>query len=78
MATPVPLYLYYVSRERAVEIVRSGNPEGWPKTKENKAKIEEMAKVLQSLTGVYSDCSWCARKEIYKHLKKWVEGNGLL
>lgn len=67
-----------MSLERAVDIVKSGSPEGWPKTKENEEKVREMVRVLKSLTGCNVECSWCARIEVYKHLKKWVVGNGLL
>jgi hypothetical protein len=64
--------------ERAVEILKSGNPENWPKTKENKEKVVEMARVLKGLTNNCVECSWCARGEIYKNLVKWMKGNGHL
>ncbi len=64
--------------ERAVEIIKSGSPDGWPKTRENKEKVREMALVYQSLIGGNVECSWCARVEIYKCLKKWLGRNGKL
>lgn len=63
---------------RGAEIVKSGNPEGWPKTRENKTLVDELGKILQGITGQYVECSWCNRGAIYKHLKKWLEGNGHL
>lgn len=64
--------------KRAVEIVKSGNPEGLPKTKENRAVVDEMGGLLASLAGKNVECSWCARGQVYKHLRKWLEGNGHL
>jgi hypothetical protein len=64
--------------EQAKKLVRGGNPTGWPKTKENKAKVDEMGRILSNLAGVHVECSWCARGEVYKHLRKWLEGNGHL
>jgi hypothetical protein len=64
--------------QRAVEIVKSGNPEGLPKTKDNKRVVDEMGRLLSSLASVNVGCSWCARGQVYKHLRKWLEGNGHL
>jgi hypothetical protein len=64
--------------ERAVEIIKSGNPEAWPKTKENKERVNELARFLHSVTGDYVECGWCNRGAVYKHLKKWLEGHGHL
>jgi hypothetical protein len=65
--------------QRAVEIVKTWKPNEWAKTRENKAKAVEMAELLTQLSGASGWCgSWCARNEIFKHLRKWLEGNAHL
>jgi hypothetical protein len=64
--------------EEAVGIVKLGNPTQWPKTRENKSRVDKMGMLLHQLAGVGVECSWCARGEVYKHLRKWLEGNGHL
>jgi hypothetical protein len=64
--------------EEAVSIVRIGNPAFWSKTKETERIVNRMGEILKALTGEKVQCTWCARKEIYKHLKKYLEGHGHL
>ncbi len=63
---------------RAIELVKLGNPDKWAKTRDNKSIVDEMGGILSNLAGVNVDCSWCARGQIFKHLLKWLEGNGHL
>jgi hypothetical protein len=62
----------------AINLIKQGDPSNWPKTKENKQRVDKMGGILHSLTGDYVDCAWCNRTAVYKHLKKYLEGNGHL
>jgi hypothetical protein len=64
--------------QEAVDFVKLGNPTSWAKTKENKSRVDRMGMLLHVLAGVRVECSWCARGEVYKHLRKWLEGNAHL
>ena len=65
--------------EEAKELIKLGNPTSWAKTKENKGNVDRMADILCQLAQVNrADCGWCARGEVFKHLRKWLEGNGHL
>lgn len=64
--------------QEAIEIIKQGSPSDWPKAKANKAKVNRLHVVYVNLTGQKVECPWCARVEMYRHLKKWLEGHGHL
>jgi hypothetical protein len=63
----------------AIEIIKLGDPVKWKKSKEARDRVQRLENVYRKIFNDKSNiCGWCSRGEMYKHLKKYLEGNGHL